>query len=474
MSGRGSAPPGGLASAHAGSPPLGLPSTAGGPEPSWPVEPAAPAAGFSAFGTSPSHAVPGGPRPARILWFSLYSLLDTSSGAAMAVREMLRQLARRGHQVHVIGATVFDSPGGRLRVEHDWAKVQQSLGTVLAVDDAPLRHEMFVTGSTAYDQLTARELGVLHAYVASRIDEIRPDLVAFYGGQVLEMLVADEVRRRGIPVAAYLGNSSYAGTRWCRDVDLLLTDSEATRQFYAHTQGYAVTAVGPFIDPNAVLAARHTRERILFVNPSLEKGATVVAALALALERVRPDLCFEVVESRGRWADVVRLVSTALGTPRDALGNVVVTPHTDDMRPVYGRARVLLAPSLCVESAGRVLVEALLNGVPAIVSERGGMPEMLQGAGVHLNFPDEFYQPPYDRIPLGDMLAPLVQMLLRFHDDAAWYDSVAQRAVEAGRRAHGLEASTARLEAALAPWLARRAGDRVPAPASRPATAVPR
>ena len=47
----------------------------------------------------------GGRKP-RILWASLFTLLDTSSGAAITVREMLRQLVFRGYEVAVVGATL--------------------------------------------------------------------------------------------------------------------------------------------------------------------------------------------------------------------------------------------------------------------------------------------------------------------------------------------------------------------------------
>lgn len=57
------------------------------------------------------------PRKPRLLWANVYCLLDTSSGASMAVREMLLQLARRGYEIAVLGATVFDNPRGITRLQ---------------------------------------------------------------------------------------------------------------------------------------------------------------------------------------------------------------------------------------------------------------------------------------------------------------------------------------------------------------------
>jgi len=51
------------------------------------------------------------PKP-RILWANAYCLMDTSSGASMSVREILKQLAVRGFDVCILGATNFDSESG--------------------------------------------------------------------------------------------------------------------------------------------------------------------------------------------------------------------------------------------------------------------------------------------------------------------------------------------------------------------------
>jgi hypothetical protein len=157
--------------------------------------------------------------------------------------------------------------------------------------------------------------------------------------------------------------------------------------------------VGVFIDPAAVVAQHPRPDRVLFVNPTLEKGAAVVCRMAMLLERRRPDIVFEVVEARGKWEDIVQMVTAAFGEPRDSLSNVVVTPNTVDMRPLYGRARCLLVPTLWWESAGRVIVEAMLNGIPAIVSNRGGPPEMLGEGGLRIEFPPACYQPPFTSFP---------------------------------------------------------------------------
>jgi glycosyltransferase involved in cell wall biosynthesis len=396
------------------------------------------------------------PRKPRLLWANVYCLLDTSSGASMAVREMLLQLMQHGYEVRVLGAAVFDHEQGTAGLQEQWPAMQTKRGGVVSLVDGALQHTLLMTASTQRDQMTSREESAWFGLYHQALDGYKPDIVFYYGGQPFDLLISNEARARGIATVFYLANGSYTQTRWCRDVDLVLTDSQATADMYTRRLGVTPVPVGVFVDPARVVALTHTRERILFVNPVLEKGVAVVIRLAILLEQRRPDIVFEVVESRGKWPEVLRAVSAAMGQPREALNNVVVTANTGDMRPVYGRARVLLAPSLCWESSGRVLAEALLNGIPAICTDQGGMPEMVQDGGVVLTLGAGYYQPPYTAVPTDEALDPLLQYLGVLFDNEAQYAELSARAQRVGQTRHHLRTSTQRLIQALQPFVDHR------------------
>lgn len=398
-------------------------------------------------------------RKPRLLWANLYCLLDTSSGASMAVRQMLLQLVHAGWDVCVVGATVFDHERGTAGVQAWWTQLQARRGRMVALVDGPLEHQLFITASTHRQQMTCAEEGAWYVLYRQTLERFCPDVVFYYGGQPFDFLISLEARVRGVPSVFYLANGSYAQARFCRDVDLVLTDSLATAAFYQQRLGVVPVPVGAFIDPVRVVAQQHVRQRVLFVNPVPEKGAWIVVRLAMLMERRRPAMVFEVVESRGGWANMLQQVSAALGQPREALSNVVVTPHTTDMRPVYGRARVLLAPSLGWESAGRVVAEAMLNGIPALVTNHGGLPEMVQDGGLVVKFDASFHADGLTRVPSDAALEPVLQWLEALYDDAANYTALCARAARVGAKHHSLDASTARLVLALAPLEARRAGD---------------
>ena len=256
----------------------------------------------------------------------------------MAVRQMLLQLVAQGYEVQIVGAAVFDHERGTAGLLDQWPAVQARQGGLVTLTDGPLAHKLYVTASTRRSQMTSLEAGRWFNLYLQALELYKPDVVFYYGDQTLDLLIPVEARVRGIPSAFLLVNGSYTQTRWCRDVNLILTDSQATADLYKLRKGVEPVAVGAFIDPVRVLAKQHTRERILFVNPTLEKGVAVVIRLAMLLEQRRPDIVFEVVESRGNWADMLRQISAAMGQPRESLSNVVVTPNSSDMRPIYARA----------------------------------------------------------------------------------------------------------------------------------------
>lgn len=384
-------------------------------------------------------------RKKRLLWANVYCLLDTSSGAAMAVRQMLLQLQGAGWAVDILGAAVFDHERGTTGLQGQWDALRQREGRVVNVEDGTLLHRLLVTSSTDRGAMTSLEEGVWFSLYEQALDLERPDVVFYYGGQPFDFLIASEAARRGIPVVFYLANGNYIKKRWYQDVDLILTDSQATASLYKQRLGIDVVPLGAFIDPARVVAAQRQPERLLFINPKPEKGALWVVRLALWLEQHRPDIVLEVVESRGQWADTVRDLTHALGQPRDTLRNVVVTPNTNDMRPIYARAKVVLAPSLWWESAGRVLAEAMLNGIPAICTNRGGMPEMVGDAGILLKLPDKYHQSPYNMIPFEEEVTQLGYCVTALWDDATRYDELAQKAIRVGQQRHGLQANTVRL-----------------------------
>ena len=65
----------------------------------------------------------------------------------------------------------------------------------------------------------------------------------------------------------------------------------------------------------------------------------------------------------------------------------MAAPATPRPADFFALTKILLVPSLFPEPFGRVAAEALINGIPPLVSDRGALPETVAGAGRVLPFP---------------------------------------------------------------------------------------
>ena len=376
----------------------------------------------------------------------------------MSVRDLLRQLKNHGIDIYILSSTIFDREAGTLLLREHWDTLQENIGKMINVQDGELIHHIVPCKSTERFSMTASEENSFYAYFMHVLNTYKPDLLYFYGGQILEMFLLDEVRDRNIPIAAYLANGEYSETRWFRDVDVIFTGSQATSDMYFNKDGFRAIPLGSPISPERVVAESHSRENVLFINPSPAKGAYIVVTLAYMLEKKRPDIRFEVVESRATWAEAVKAVTSALGDPRESLSNVIVTPHTSDVRPVYARARLTLLPSLWWENFPRVAVESMLNAIPCIVSKRGGLPEAIEDAGLVVEFPEECYVSPYVTFVRPENLTPITDFIERCYDDPAVYQMYLNKALAVGGKFKA-DGTMTRYLNAVTPLLERRAGD---------------
>ena len=115
----------------------------------------------------------------------------------------------------------------------------------------------------------------------------------------------------------------------------------------------------------------------------------------------------------------------------------------DDIDLLLARTRVLLVPSLWAEARSRIVLEAMLRGVPVMAANVGGIPEAKMGVPVPAaRHPIAKYQPrstsrwcPWPKSRAQD-IAPWREALDRLLTDRAHYDEISRqsRARGAGLR----------------------------------------
>ncbi|MCL2349486.1 MAG: glycosyltransferase, partial [Planctomycetaceae bacterium] len=145
------------------------------------------------------------------------------------------------------------------------------------------------------------------------------------------------------------------------------------------------------------------------------------AQIAKQLWERRPDIPLLVVEGR---CGVDWLMQT--GVDLRGVGNMSLMGNTPDPRDFYRVTKIMLVPSLFLESFGRVAAEAMINGIPVIGSNRGSLPEVIGDAGLTLDIPAK-YTPETGIAPSVEEIKPWVDAVIELWDNAEQYQLFAAR-----------------------------------------------
>ena len=375
----------------------------------------------------------------RILFCNRNCYLDDSNGAAVASRAMMEALARLGFAVEALTGSMIEA--GPQADPNAWRAARGlephvAEGTWTADprgvrDEAPPHDRLVVRGvpltvhrgSTALtpesDDSERREFLGLFEMVSARF---RPDVLVNFGGDGLSNEVRSRAKARGVAVVFPLHNFSYQHDRPFADVDRVIVPSRLAADHYRRTLGLDCAILPNLVDLDRVRAEASDPRYVTFVNPSFEKGVYAFARIADELGRRRPEIPLLVVEARGSERT---LADCGLDLTRH--GNVSLMDHTPDPRQFWGLTKICLVPSLWSESQGLVAVEAMINGIPVIASDRGALPETLGHAGVLLPLP-EWLTPRTRVLPTTKEVAPWVEAVIRLWDDG-------ELLAEHGRRA---------------------------------------
>ena len=302
-------------------------------------------------------------------------LPDSTSGRDISIHEQVLRWRARG-----IDVAVFAERNG--------------LDTVFQRDDA-LGYPIYRAAQPA-------------AAFGAVLADWKPEIAIYPFGALSRPLLALGLQA-GVKAALLVSNIEASGldaSPLARSDIALIANSQFAARRIETLLGIRPPVVLPLIEPERYATPSAIGDAVLLVNPSLRKGVELFFRLAEA----RPDIPFLAVES---WpiSDAWR---TVLMNRARSLNNVALWPPVEDMREAYARARLVLMPSIYEETFGRVVAEAQLSGIPALVSARGALPETLGGGGI--------------AVPLDAGLDAWLQALDRLWLDPAFYRQCAAAA----------------------------------------------
>jgi glycosyltransferase involved in cell wall biosynthesis len=284
---------------------------------------------------------------------------EIHGGLQSSTHHLAEQLLAAGHQPSILASLFGDGV----------------FGLVARVKLKVLRQGAAMDNFQGYPAVRAWFPWQAVPYAVSRLD---PDVAIVQCHH--SVAIGKALEAHGVPVIVYFRNVEFHeldGDPSELKSALYISNSHFTASAHEKRFGVKSVVIPPTIDP-ARYRTPTSRRYVTFINPHVEKGFERAVEIA---ERC-PDIPFLFVESWKLDAENRARVEQSIGH----LKNVTLEGRTNDMKTVYGRTKILLAPSKWEEAWGRVASEAHCSGIPVLGSRRGGLPEAIGEGGVVLDY----------------------------------------------------------------------------------------
>ena len=393
----------------------------------------------------------------KLLWVSPLSVHDTSNNSATQMRNMLLSLKARDVEIvglsalnflHESGTSMFTDLDEKLKGEDISFNLKDNNITFIYIR----------TKSRKLGDMISQEQRNFYAKFCAIINAFRPDVVMGTGSDMLSMVCFDEAHRRGIPTVYTLLDGTPERFNF-PNIDVVITDSNATSHLYATNRKINSVVVGSFIPVVAHTdsEAKVERKRITMVNPSINKGLGIFLRLAQLQGKELKNTKFTVCETyEGQFLEQAALIHEA-NSDKAAfddkfLKSIEVLPPNSNLSEVLKESKALLVPSLSFESTVNIAREAIAHGTPVLGTNQTGIAESIGDAGVLVEIPPALLASPNEVISVENMTNFVKGLDLVLNNDFT------ERCVNVTKR-HDINFSANRLATILKPLFDKRAGN---------------
>lgn len=350
---------------------------------------------------------------ARLLFATRFKFFpDSLGGAQLSSHQLLSGLVDEGWEVGAVCR--LSSPFSRLYARALFHALSRGGFPGLAATDDTLGYRCWrLVGLPHMRPLRRLDRHLVKRSFARRLEAFRPDVVL--GDSSADCPFLRQALARGYPCIYLARSIPTIGTPSIIPHNLFFAgNSPYTASILEAITGRAIEVVRPMVHAADYRVERREPRFVTFINPVPEKGVSV----ALEVARRMPGTRFLFV--KGKWPMARLKTVETLVRPALDLPNVEVWEHQLDMRAVYRVTRVLLAPSQFLETFGRVIIEAHINGIPVVAARVAGVPYTLGEGGV-------LVEPKHD-------VEAYVEALRQLEQDPARYARLSNLALENSQR----------------------------------------
>jgi len=258
---------------------------------------------------------------------------------------------------------------------------------------------------------------------------LRPDVLLTHGRDSATDGMISLAKRRDMTVVFGIHSLEHRHPKLFRNVDYCTFPTDYARDRYWKNMGLHGHLLPPAFGWSVTRIPPRTALFLIVFTSMVEGDVLWTTKIEQMLSRTRPDIPVVILgpDRRRRRPSVQQKPSA--GSNPDCLECRWIPDQ------IYSTARIVMIPGLTPGVYDRYAAEALINGIPVLVGNRGALPEIVGDAGFVLDIRSS-YQADSVQPPTADDVSDWVATAIRLWDNEDLYADVSRKCLNYSERWH--------------------------------------